>query len=143
MGSQMTTDIVFESCLYNTNFCIHMLAIMWFHNKCEEINLDDRPTFFLIWPYFHYDIFYNTRSHKNTLQQNWLHLKIVSLNMHITKFLSEFMTTLLVRSVFSIHIIQKKVTFQWYSHCDWGPAPWLQMSQSLKRAPLRQPSTLQ
>jgi len=26
----MTLNIVFESCLYDTNFCIHMLSIMWF-----------------------------------------------------------------------------------------------------------------
>jgi hypothetical protein len=114
-----------------------------FSNKCEEIRLDDRPTFFLIWPYFYYDISYNAKSHKNILQQNWLYLKIVCLNMHIRKFLLEFMTTLLAWSVFSIVIIQKKVTFKWYSHCNWQPAPWLQMSQSLKGASLRQPSTMQ
>jgi len=129
-------------CMTQTFTCTCWL-LYDFINKCEEIRLDDRPTFFLIWPHFYYDIFYNARSHKNTLQKNWLYLKTVCLNVHIRKFLSEFMTTLLVWSVFSIVIIQKKVTFKRYSHCNWRQAPWLQMSQSLKGASLRQPRTMQ
>jgi len=139
----MKMNIVFESCLYDTNFCIHKLAIMWFQQQVWRNKFGWQANIFLIWPYFYYDIFSNARSHKNTLQQNWLHLKTVCLNMHIRIFLSEFMTTLLVRAMFSIYIIQKKVTFQWYSHCDWWLVPRLQMSQSLKGASLRQPSTLQ
>jgi hypothetical protein len=109
MGSHMTLNIVFESCLYDTNFHIHMFAIMWFQQQAWRNKVGWQANFFfLIWPYFYYDIFYNARSHKNTLQQNWMYLKIVCLNMHIRKFLSEFMpTTLLVWSVFSIYTIQK------------------------------------
>ena len=141
---------------YDTEFCLWKLFVWhklsrthWllcdFSNKSEEINLDDRPTFFLIWLYFYYDISYNARSHKNTtitLQQNWLYLKIVCLNIYNRKLLSELMTTFLVWSVFSIYFIQKKVTFQWYSHCNWRLAPWLQISQFLTEVSLSQPSSM-
>jgi hypothetical protein len=100
MGSHLTLNIVSESCLYDTNVHILMLGIMWF----QEAN------YFLIWPCFYYKIFYNARSQKNTLQQNWLYLKLVCLNMNIRKFLSEIMTSV-VLSVFSIYIIQKKWHF--------------------------------